>query len=238
MKWSAKLGRFAGIDVYLHASFALLLVWVAWVSWRGTETVWGVAGGIGLVLALFLCVLLHEYGHALTARRYGIGTKHITLLPFGGVALLERLPARPSEEVWIALAGPFVNLAIAAVLWMGYQTGLFPRGGILGALFGANLALAGFNLLPAFPMDGGRILRALLTPRMGLVEATRVASRIGRVFAILLGLYGAYANPVLVLIAGFVWYAGGAEMKAVEARERRRAEKAAAERAARETADA
>lgn len=222
MRRALRLGRYAGIDVFLHWSFALLIAWVAFLSWRGSHSLAAVLDWTLVVLALFLCVLLHEYGHALTARRFGIGTRRITLLPIGGVALLEAMPARPREEVLIAIAGPLVNVAIAAGLWLWLRAGLPDAGGFVGVLLDANLLLAAFNLLPAFPMDGGRVLRAALWHWLSLTRATWIAAWTGRVVAVGLAIYGALHNPVLVLIAAFVWYAGGAEARAVTTREARR----------------
>lgn len=225
MTWSARLGRIAGIDVRLHASFALICLWIGWLSWRETGSLWGVLNGVALVLLLFLCVLLHEFGHALTAQRFGIRTRHITLWPIGGVALLEAIPDRPGQEVLIALAGPAVNLVIAAVLRLAEPlAGDGTVGGILQVLVSANLVLAAFNLLPAFPMDGGRVLRAALALRLGRVRATRIAAIVGRVMAVGFALAGLRGNPVLVLIAGFVWFAAGAESRAVAAQARRQAQ--------------
>lgn len=230
MKWSTRLGRFAGIDVYVHATFPLLLAWIGYLAWHGTGTLLGVVNGIALVILLFTCVLLHEYGHALTARRFGIGTQHITLLPIGGIALLNNIPNDPRHEVLIAFAGPAVNLAIAAILGLGLRLlgdlgaqggALFGQGGILATLITANLVLAAFNLIPAFPMDGGRVLRALLALRLGRARATRIAALLGRVLAVGLLVMGLRGNPVLILIAAFVWYAGGVENRAVAAQARR-----------------
>jgi Zn-dependent protease len=222
MKWSARLGRFAGIDVYVHVTFILLLAWVAWNYWAATGTLAGVGAEIALVMLLFLCVLLHEYGHALTARRFGIGTRSITLLPIGGLALLERMPKEPRQEILVALAGPAVNLAIAALLYLAIlatgHTGAALRlvsAGLLPTLLAANLMLAVFNLLPAFPMDGGRVLRAALATRMDRVRATWLAARIGQGLAVGFALLGLMGNPVLLLIAVFVWIGAGAEAAAV-----------------------
>ncbi len=230
MKWSAKIGRFAGIDVYVHVTFLALLAYVAATDWRRTGSLTGVAFGLGVVLMLFVCVLLHEYGHALTARRFGIGTRHITLLPIGGVAVLEDMPRDPRQEVLVALAGPAVNFAIAAAVYaiivaQGGQpfaafTGDLGRMGLLPSLLGANLLLGVFNLLPAFPMDGGRVLRAALSFRMDRVRATRIAATVGQALAVGLGLVGLNGNPVLLLIAVFVWLAARAEANAVEAETR------------------
>jgi Zn-dependent protease len=235
MRWSAKLGRFAGIDVFVHVTFLALLAWFAALFWQRTGSLAGVATGLGFVLALFFCVLLHEYGHALTARRFGIATRHITLLPIGGVAVLAGVPRDPRREIAIALAGPAVNLAIAAAVWLalrGREIGLpddgdVTRMGFMSSLLAANLALALFNLLPAFPMDGGRVLRAALALRMGRLAATRIAAAVGRALAVGLGVAGLLGNPLLVLIAVFVWIGAGAEARAVAAEESARAAAAA-----------
>lgn len=226
MRWSAKLGRFAGIDVYVHATFFALLAYFSMVYWAETGTLAGVLAGLALIVMLFVCVLLHEFGHALTARRYGIATRYITLLPIGGIALLESMPREPRQEIVVALAGPAVNLAIAAAAWLVLKAAGSP-GSLLAAemgaldflpsLLAANLALALFNLIPAFPMDGGRVLRALLAMRMDRVRATRVAATVGQTLAVGLGLLGLWWNPILILIAAFVWIGAGAEASAMEA---------------------
>ncbi|MBP7002232.1 site-2 protease family protein [Amaricoccus sp.] len=229
MRWSAKLGRFAGIDVYVHATFFALLAYFAAVYWSQTGTLAGVLAGLSLIVMLFVCVLLHEYGHALTARRYGIATRYITLLPIGGIALLESMPREPRQEIVVALAGPAVNLAIAGATWLLIEAAGRPgsllaaevgRLDFLPSLLTANLALAVFNLIPAFPMDGGRVLRALLSMRMDRVRATRVAATVGQTLAVGLGLLGLYWNPVLILIAAFVWIGAGTEASAMEAEAR------------------
>ncbi|CAN5712974.1 site-2 protease family protein [soil metagenome] len=229
MKWSAKIGRFAGIDVHIHATFPLLLIWFGFVYWTEFGTIGGVLFGVALILVLFLCVLLHEYGHALTARRYGIGTRHITLLPIGGVALLEAMPKEPREEVVVALMGPAVNVAIAAVLFLVLQlTGrpgaLFElslvQGSFLQSVFFAHIVLALFNMVPAFPMDGGRVLRAALAMRMDRVRATRMAASVGQALAVVFGILGLFGNPFLILIAVFIWIGAGAEANAAEVEQR------------------
>lgn len=229
MKWSAKIGRFAGIDVYVHVTFLALLAYVAATDWSRTGSLGGVAFGLTVVVVLFVCVLLHEYGHALTARRFGIGTRHITLLPIGGLAVLEDIPRDPRQEILVALAGPAVNFAIAALVYLVIIASggapLAPFGdlgrlGLLPSLLGANLLLGTFNLLPAFPMDGGRVLRAALSLRMDRVRATRIAATVGQALAVGLGLIGLNGAPVLLLIAVFVWLAARAEANAVEARAR------------------
>ncbi|TPE53864.1 site-2 protease family protein [Amaricoccus solimangrovi] len=224
MKRALRLGRFAGIDVYAHWTFALLIGWVGWLSWQRTGSLAGVLGGVGLVLGLFLCVVLHEYGHALTARRFGIGTRRITLLPIGGLALLEAMPSRPREEILVALAGPAVNVAIACGVYAWLALGLPPGAGFAQTMLEANLVLAVFNLIPAFPMDGGRVLRALIWTRLPIARATWAAAWVGRAVAVGFAAYGlATGNPVIALIAAFVWFAGGAEARAVAERERRAA---------------
>ncbi|MEX1365548.1 MAG: site-2 protease family protein, partial [Nannocystaceae bacterium] len=189
MKWSWKLGRFAGIDTYVHASFLLLVGWAAWSAWSGAGTGLAVVLGVGFLLAVFGSVLLHELGHALMARRFGIRTRRIILSPIGGIAQLEGMPSRPRQELAVALAGPAVNFALAAVLWL--VAPVFAGVPLLAALIGgvtvANLMLGAFNLLPAFPMDGGRALRAFLAERKGSLRATEIAARVGKGMAIALG---------------------------------------------------
>ena len=227
MKWQWKLGTFAGIDVYVHATFLLLIGWIGYSHWLQYGTVAKVVEGILFILALFLSVVLHEYGHALTARRYGIKTRDITLYPIGGVARLERLPDKPIEELWVALMGPAVNVVIAAVLFVYlYFTGGLAElrdlsvtsGSFLTRLMLVNISLVLFNLLPAFPMDGGRVLRALLAMRMDYVRATQVAASIGQGMAFLFGLFGLFNNPFLLFIAFFVWIGASQEANMVQIR--------------------
>jgi Zn-dependent protease len=214
-----------GIDVRVHATFLLLLVWVAISAYQRTGSGIGATRGVAFVLALFASVVLHEFGHALVARRYGIGTRDITLLPIGGVARLERMPDRPREELWIALAGPTVTLALAVILYVAAQLAGLPMssgaamtGSVVTQLMWANVSLLVFNLLPAFPMDGGRVLRAALAMRMSYARATAVAARVGRAFALVFGIIGLFGNPLLVFIALFVWLAAAAEAQAVQMR--------------------
>jgi Zn-dependent protease len=177
--------------------------------------------GLGFALAVFACVLLHEFGHALVARRFGIETRRITLLPIGGVAELERSPDDPRAELWIAAAGPAVNLGIAGALALvGFALGSFATGGllsvVLSGLVWANLLLGLFNLVPAFPMDGGRVFRALASKRVGQLRATQLAAKLGRYLAVGFGIWGVFGgNPVLVLVAAFVWFAAGRELASV-----------------------
>jgi Zn-dependent protease len=155
MKWQWKLGRFAGIDVYVHATFLLLIGWVGYDYWSKFQDWSRVLIGILFILALFVCVVLHEYGHALTARKYGIKTRDITLYPIGGVARLERMPDRPIEELWVALAGPAVNIVIAGILFLYLaltnNSRHEPRRSSLGAIVDGDVFLAVFNLFPPFP---------------------------------------------------------------------------------------
>lgn len=211
MKWSWKLGRFAGIDAYVHASFLLLLGWAAWVSYAGAGT--GVAALLGVVflVGVFASVLLHELGHALTARRYGIETRRIDLLPIGGVAQLEGEPGSARQELAIALAGPAVNFVLATVLFGVVTVTGLPVYGLVGSLMVANLTLGLFNLVPAFPMDGGRVLRALLASRMDPYDATQMAVQIGKAVAVGMGVIGLFTNWWLMLVAAFVWFAASQE---------------------------
>ena len=225
MPWSWKLVRIAGIDVYVHATFFMVVAWIALIHWNEGQSLAAVVEGVGFILTLFACVVLHEFGHALTAARYGIRTKDITLRPIGGVARLERMPDVPVQELWVALAGPAVNLVIAILLfgWLrasgawhavdriGLATGAFAERVML-----ANVVLAGFNLLPAFPMDGGRALRALLATRMEYTRATQRAATIGQGMAILFGFVGLQGNPILIFIALFVWIGAGQEASIVQ----------------------
>ncbi|MGD8368761.1 MAG: site-2 protease family protein [Desulfobacterales bacterium] len=220
MKWSIRIGRFAGIKVYLHTTFLLFLAWIGWLHWQQGQSLSAAFSGVLFVLAIFACVTLHEYGHALTARRYGIATRDIILLPIGGVARLERLPTQPLQELWVALAGPAVNLIIAALLfvWLTATAAMQPLerltitvGPMLERLMFVNLFLALFNMLPAFPMDGGRALRALLATRRGHAAATQTAAGIGQAMAILFGFAGLFFNPMLLFIALFVWIGAAQE---------------------------
>ena len=227
MRISWKLGRVAGIDLYLHPTFLLILF---------MPPILGPAhAGLSLVLLLaaFGCVLLHEFGHALMARQLGIETEDITLYPIGGVARLRRMPKSPGAELLIALAGPAVNLAIAAGL------GAITLLGLLGAdaastllgvfvveLLVVNVGLAVFNLIPAFPMDGGRVLRAALSGWLGRVTATRIAASLGRALAIIFGVAGLCSVPshwMWIPLAAFIYLAAGAELASVEHEERRQA---------------
>lgn len=226
MRSSWKIGTFAGIGVYIHSTFLILILWILFIYWNAGHNAATVVGGLLFTLALFVCVVLHEFGHALTARTFGIGTRDITLLPVGGVSNLERMPEEPSREFLVAIMGPAVSLGIAAALFLllklaGQPFRLrpmnsWPTASFVERLILANVVLAAFNLLPAFPMDGGRILRALLARYLGFARGTDIAARVGRGVAVVFGLLGLYGNPFLVLIAIFVWIGAGQESARVK----------------------
>jgi Zn-dependent protease/CBS domain-containing protein len=227
MAWSWKIGRVAGIPIYVHWTFLVLIAWLVLGELLEGHDLAVALEGVGFVLALFGCVVLHELGHALTARRFGVPTADITLLPIGGVARLQRIPEHPPQELLVALAGPAVNVAIVVVLLalgVRFPGNMADADHLIKARFGpklleVNVFLVLFNLLPAFPMDGGRVLRALLAMRLEYARATRIAASIGQFMAIGFGLLGLTGgNPILLLIALFVWI--GAESEAVQVEER------------------
>ncbi len=214
MRWSLRVIRLAGIDVYVHATFPLLLLWAGVTNYQDRRWWLDSVFAMGFVLVLFGIIVLHELGHALAARRYGIPTRDITLLPIGGVARLERIPDIPRQELVIALAGPSVNVAMAILFFLlAGGTRILGRdldfnlfaGGLFTNLMLVNLALTVFNLVPAFPMDGGRVLRAILATRLSYLRATEIATRVGQVFALLFVALGFRYNPMLIVIAVFIW---------------------------------
>ncbi|MFO8100041.1 MAG: site-2 protease family protein [Salinibacter sp.] len=225
MKRSLRIGSVAGIGIYLHWTFLLLIAAIFAFYYVQSQNVVAALSGMGLILGVFVCVVLHELGHALTARRFGVGTRSITLYPIGGLARLERIPSEPMKEFWIAVGGPAVNVAISVVLaaLLLASGGTFapsvlqaPSEHVLASLLWINLALAGFNMLPAFPMDGGRVLRALLALRGDYAQATQTAANVGQAMAILFGLFGLISfNPILLFIALFVYV--GAQQEAQQA---------------------
>lgn len=215
MRGSYKIGRFAGVDTFVHWTFGLLLAWAAWAAYDGAGSGIAVVLGLAFLLAVFASVLLHELGHALVARRYGVRTHNILLTPIGGIASLEGMPRAPKAEIAVALAGPAVNLAIAVGLGLFAVVTGWSAFGLLQPLLFANVSLALFNLIPAFPMDGGRALRAYLAMRVGARRATAVAVGLGKTVAVVMAIAGLLFNPMLLVIAVFVWFAGAAEAKAM-----------------------
>lgn len=220
MAWSFPIARIAGTVVKVHVTFLLLLA------------VFLVAGGVAavmMILAIFACVVAHEFGHVAMARRFGVRTPDVILLPIGGLARLERMPEEPRQELLIALAGPAVTLALAAAFYLALRAAgspppLLPSlrvagDSLLGDLYRINVLLLLFNLIPAFPMDGGRVLRAILAARQGLARATRIAASVGQLLAFGLGFAALMTGDMLLLlIAFFVFLGAGAEAAAVETR--------------------
>jgi Zn-dependent protease/CBS domain-containing protein len=227
--WSFRIGRIFGIDIKVHLTFLLILVWGA-LNYGGSA---GPLYGLIVTLALFVLVLLHELGHSLAARQFGISVRDIVLLPIGGVARLERMPEKPVQELIVALAGPAINVVLA-ILFFPVVAGLaifeemplnlrtFTQPGFLGLmvfLLGANISLVIFNLIPAFPLDGGRVFRAILGFFTSYEQATQVAVVVGRFLAIGLGLLGLFTGQIfMALVAFFIFMAGGQEGQAVAAR--------------------
>ncbi len=232
MKGVLRVATISGIPVQIHWSFSLLFFWVYYEGNKfGME--WNEILIFGsLVMALFFCVILHEFGHAFSARYYGVGTRDITLSPIGGVARLNQMPEKPIQEFVVALAGPSVNLVIAVLLFLGlwlFAPSPWPTfNGTMAEMFASpsnflpillwmNLIMAGFNLLPAFPMDGGRMLRSLLSMKTGRVKATRIASFVGRILAVGSLVCAVYIEDVILgLISVFVFVMAGQEYKMVK----------------------
>ncbi|HEY1940512.1 MAG TPA: site-2 protease family protein [Roseiarcus sp.] len=218
MRWSLTIGRFGETAVKIHVTFLLLLAWIGFSAWRQQGPA-AARDSVVFIVLLFVCVVLHEFGHILAARRFGVKTPEVTLLPIGGVASMQSLPEKPVQELIVAIAGPLVNFAIAIVLLLilgGINGADFaglddPRLSLLARLAAANIYLALFNLVPAFPMDGGRVLRALLAMRYSRAKATQIAAAIGQAFAFVLGFIGLFGNPLLIFVAIFVYIAASAE---------------------------
>lgn len=223
---SLEIATVKGIPIRIHWSFLLILGYVAYINYAMSSDVQQVGWALLFILSLFLCVTLHELGHALAAMRYGIHTKSITLYPIGGVAMLERMPEKPHQELVVALAGPLVNVVIAAVLITGLALSpevyrldelaiaINSHNFLLNLAF-VNVFLALFNLLPAFPMDGGRVLRAVLSALIPRVQATRIAMIVGQMMAILFVLWGFKANPFLIFIGLFIFFGAAQEYQMV-----------------------
>jgi Zn-dependent protease/predicted transcriptional regulator len=228
MRGSWTIARVGGVAIRVHVTFLLLLLWFGIVAGLQAQSWGGAVRGVLFVCIIFACVVLHELGHAFVARRYGIGTRDITLLPIGGMARLTDMPREPRAEIAIALAGPAVNFAIALGLWLalpGEDVAARLRSAATGgdvplviSVLLVNLSLGTFNLLPAFPMDGGRVLRALLALRLSALRATRIAARVGQAIAAAFVVLGLLGNPLLALIGVFIWF--GAALEAAEAQVR------------------
>jgi Zn-dependent protease/CBS domain-containing protein len=226
MKWSWRIGRVNGVDIYIHATFLLLLAYAAIVFWNQDQSLSATLIGLVFVMAVFGCVLLHELGHALAAQRFGIVTRDITLLPIGGLARLERMPDKPLQELWVAIAGPLVNVVIALGLaigltitrrWAPLTEMTIPGGSFVHNLLVINVVLVVFNLIPAFPMDGGRVLRAILAMTMDYTVATQIAAMIGQAIALIFVFVGILLPaPMLVFIALFVWIGAGQEASMIQ----------------------
>lgn len=231
MKANLNLGSISGIKIIVHWTFFFLIAWIVFSELKEGGSTKGILFNIALVLAVFACVVLHELGHALTAKRFGIETKKITLLPIGGMASLERIPESPKEELLVTLAGPLVNVIIAMFLYFIVPIDEFMRlnftetfetlmsftlQNFLFSLFLVNVGLVLFNIIPAFPMDGGRILRALLAMKMSRVKATQIASSIGQFMAMLFLLLGLLYNPLLIIIALFIFLGAYGENQIVQ----------------------
>jgi Zn-dependent protease/predicted transcriptional regulator len=226
MGWTITIGRVGGTEIKVHLTFFILVAFWGMAGYQQGGPAGAVAACV-LLFALFACVLLHEFGHILMARRFGVRTPDVILLPIGGVARLERIPDEPKQELLIALAGPGVTLAIVLILYALLALGgvaprfgaLEPAGPFLQTLMRVNFYLLVFNLFPAFPMDGGRVLRALLASRIGQVAGTRIAARFGQASAVVAGLYAlSTGQPLLALVSLFVFLGAGAEAAAVETR--------------------
>jgi Zn-dependent protease len=229
MTWTWRLGKIAGIDLKVHWTFLILLVWIFWSYFSQSGEITAGLYGVVFILALFACVVLHELGHALAARRYGVNTRNIVLLPIGGVANLEKMPEKPREELIVALAGPAVNVVLATLLgFLLFSTGGLaplsdletltrPTGRIfLTNLFAVNILLVVFNMIPAFPMDGGRVLRALLAMRYDRAAATNMAAKLGQLLAIGFVFLGFFTNFWLIFIGLFIYLGAGGENRMVE----------------------
>ena len=215
MGWSLTIGRAAGTAIRLHFTFLLFLVWIAAADYLANGPA-AALSSVVFILLVFGCVTLHEFGHILMARRFGVKTPEVILSPIGGIANMERMPEKPEQELLVAIAGPLVNVAIAAILMLATGYGLqhvfgmdFNTAGLTERLILVNITLVLFNLVPAFPMDGGRVLRAILAMNMGAQKATTLAARIGQGFAALFVLLGLFYNPILMLVGFFIYFVGG-----------------------------
>jgi len=231
MKANLNLGRISGIKIIIHWTFFFLIAWVVFDELRHGGNSESILFQVTFILAVFLCVVLHELGHALTAKRFGIKTEKITLLPIGGMASLDKLPESPKQELLVVIAGPLVNVVIALILYFIIPVeelfnqsftdtyGIFASfsfQNFLFFLFIVNIGLALFNMIPAFPMDGGRLLRALLAMQMNRAKATQIATNIGQFIAVIFLLVGLLFNPFLIFIALFIFLAAYGENQMVQ----------------------
>jgi Zn-dependent protease len=223
--WSINLFRVRGIQLSVHSSFFLLLAWSANDGWKEDRFV-GMAWYVGILLAFFVCVVLHEFGHSFTARHFGIGVRRILLMPIGGMAEFTSIPREPHRELLITLAGPAVNFVIAGLIWLFVRPSEGPEytanvTGLLQLLLHWNLVMGVFNLLPAFPMDGGRILRALLAWKMPYVRATFWAATVGKIVTVIGALFAAFVSHsfLVTVLFIFIFFAGEMEYRAVKQRE-------------------
>ena len=230
MKGTLQLGKIAGIGLFIHWTFSLLILFIVYINQKAGQNATQILWSVLFILCIFITVLMHELGHALTAKKYNIKTIDITLLPIGGLARLERLPEKPSEELVVALAGPLVNIALALITSLfislpntseqmvsQLSNGVNSNNFFLN-FFLVNIVLAIFNLIPAFPMDGGRVLRALLSYKLERHVATKIAARIGQILAIGFIFLGFFSNPFLIFIGLFVFMGAQIESEYTESK--------------------
>jgi stage IV sporulation protein FB len=227
MRWSYTIGRFGGTEVKVHVTFILLLAWIGYSAYLDAGAAAALAD-TAFFVSFFCCIVLHEFGHIAMARRFGVRTPDVILLPIGGVARLERIPEEPRQELLIALAGPAVTVGIILLLFLSTVVAgqpvtlhdpLAEHVPFTVRLLVVNVWVLIFNLIPAFPLDGGRVLRALLAGRLGLVRATRIAGTVGQLFAVGLGIYGVMQQaPLVMLVAFFIFLGAGSETAAVATR--------------------
>jgi Zn-dependent protease/predicted transcriptional regulator len=223
MSWSLNVGKIFGINFRIHFTFFLLIFFI-FISVLNQFGIDRAILATLFICAVFICVLIHEIGHSLIAQRFGKKAKSITLLPIGGVATMEEMPEKPAQEIAMSVIGPFINLAIAGGLYLliGRRVGvslpgMYPEtaGAFFSALIGANIMLAIFNLIPAFPMDGGRVLRGILAMKMDYVHATSVAVVVGQAIAMFFIFFGVFFNLWLSLIGMFLYIGAGSEKQQV-----------------------
>jgi Zn-dependent protease len=235
MKNTLKLGKVLGTKLEIHWTFLLLLAYVGWTAYSAGGSANDILLQIGFIVAVFICVVLHELGHVKAAAYYKIPTDKITLLPIGGVAAIKRMPEKPFEELVVAIAGPLVNVIIALALFLVFPVteifesiananpeevaGISSLSQLPFYLFSANIILFAFNLIPAFPMDGGRILRALLSMKMSRLRATKIAASTGQFLAVGFFIIGLMYNPILALVGVFIFFGARSENFAVKSQQ-------------------